>query len=79
MVLAPLLIQCYVVWMEADMNIVMTIMSGSHPLQVAIKRTAGGFHAKTLGEQNPAEVESKTFNGAIDAIGKAAARNAVAA
>lgn len=51
------------------MNIVMTIMAGGrHPVQVAIKQKDGLFYAKTLGEQNPVEAVSQTFNGAIDKL-----------
>lgn len=51
------------------MNIVMTIMAGSHPVQVAVKQVKGSFEAKTLG-QHPVEAKADTFNGVLDAIAK---------
>lgn len=56
------------------MNIVVTIMAGSHPVQVAVKQNENGFEAKTLG-QNPVEAQSETFNGVLSAIAIRAAHS----
>lgn len=61
------------------MNIVMTILVGRFPVQVAVKAVKDGWHAKTLGEQNPVEATRKTFNGALDAVCMAAAHTRDAA